>query len=404
MPVQHEATTPAELAACRASSPCPACRKRGGEALVPGTIHGYGSQPSGGWRPRRVGEADATAPTFGVELETQRLPGRDVTRLTGEEAAHVAQPRGHWYPTADGSVDGPEFASQPATLDYWRSIAGPVGSFMRTLIHGGLRAHDGAYSCSMHVNIGADAFDGAEHLARFIRVATMNPRFSTRMAQRTHRQVAQWARFDVYPDMDACTRHASSFMRYGESDTGHGAAVNLENRGRVEFRVPRGTLRLDRFMAKLEWVAAMVEYSRTATRVSVGGFVAWVMARPSDFPEFVAMMGELTPGRTAPRPAAAPRTTSPATSPSVSRTTCRNMSLRGTRCVGTDGHFGPHSGTDNDGDAQEWGTSRPMSAAEARWYRQPTLPLASTVCTCGAFYGTHTGSLCPVGDRMFVQS
>lgn len=372
MPVQHESTTPAELAACRASTPCAACRKRGGETLVAGTIHGYGSEPRGGWVPRRVEAttADHTAPTFGVELETQRLPGTGRTALTGAEAANVAAPRGHWYPTADGSVDGPEFASQPATLAYWRSIAGPVGGFMRTLIHGGLRAHDGRMSCSMHVNVGRDAFGDAEHLARFIRLATMNPRFTTRMAQRTHSQVAQWARYDVYPDMAACQRHARNFMHDGYSGTGHGAAVNLESAGRVEFRSPRGTLRLDRFMAKLEWVAAMVEYTRAdVARVSVGGFVAWVMQRRGEYPEFVTMMSDLTPARVDPNRVVAPRT--PRT-PRTRRTA-------------------PVQGLMYDDNGDEWSWDAAMMA-DTEW--------RDGVCTrCDLTWGGHNGMACAESDR-----
>lgn len=294
-------------------------------------------------------------------------------------------------------MDGPEFASQPATLDYWRSIAGPVGSFMRTLIHGGLRAHDGGYSCSMHVNIGADAFADAGHLARFIRVATMNPRFSTRMAQRTHSQVAQWARFDVYPDNASCVMHAEAFVRNGYSYTGHGAAVNLENAGRVEFRVPRGTLRLDRFMAKLEWVAAMVEYARTATRVSVGGFVAWTMAHRADYPEFVAMMAELTPGRTATRPAPAPRTTSPATRTVA---TCGASDSAYRTCDLMDGHGGFH---DFAGRSTYRRGSEPMrdddgvlhSVHSARYASLPHNVTASTRCVrCHTTWAHHEGLFC----------
>lgn len=312
MPVLHESTTPAEMAACRAGDPCAACRKRNGIALTPGVVHGYGTEPRNGWVPRRLGGDDVTAPTFGVELETQTLRGRDRLALTAQEAAAVGLPRGHWYPVSDGSVDGPEFTSQPATLAYWRSIAGPVGQFMRTLIHGGLRAHDGPLSCSMHVNIGADAFADSAHLARFLRLVTVNPRFTTRMAQRTHSQIASWARFDEYPDEAACVALAERYMRIGTAYTDHSAVVNLGNRGRVEFRAPRGTLRLDRFMGKLEWVAAMVEFTRVTTgRMSVGAFVAWVNGRQAEYPEFVRLMADLTPARV--DPARASRTTRPAT-------------------------------------------------------------------------------------------
>ena len=344
MPVVHESTTPAETAACRASaSPCAACAKRSGSVVSTGTIHGYGAEPRNGWVPRYTADETAAGlrpPTFGVELETQRLTGRDRFSLTGDEAVAAASPRGHWFAQQDSSVDGPEFASQPATLAYWRSIAGPVGSFMRTLIHGGLRSHDGTLSCSMHVNIGADAFGSADHLARFLRLATGNPRWTTKLAQRTHAQVASWASFGEYPDNASCVRLASDYVRHGTAYTSHASAVNLGNYGRIEFRVPRGTLRLDRFMAKLEWVAAMVEYTRdAASRPVAGAFTPWVLARRDAYPEFVAFLAEVMPGRVLPAaPAPIPAT--------GSFTPCNSLDAgRSQRCGRVAGHFGSHENT-----------------------------------------------------------
>lgn len=305
MPVQHEVLSAVEQAACRLSAtPCAACQKRAGTLITSGTVHSYGSEPRNGWVPRRLTDdpADATRPTFGVELETQRLRPSDRLHITADEAAACAAPRGFWHPAQDGSVDGPEFASQPGTLAYWRSVSGPVGSFFKTLVHGGMRSHDGTMSCSMHVNIGRDAFSDAAHLARFVRLVSVNMRWSVRLAQRTHSQAAQWANASMYPGMAECEAHAAAFMRNGTSWTGHGAVVNLENTGRVEFRLPRGTLRLDRFYAKLEWVASMVEFTRDpANRPVPGAFTPWVLARRAEFPEFVAMLGDLMPSRVAPR-------------------------------------------------------------------------------------------------------
>jgi hypothetical protein len=298
-----------------------------------GVVHSYGSEPRNGWVARRLTDGtDATSPTFGIELETQ-LAGRDRTALTPDEAAAVAAPRGHWHPAQDGSVNGPEFASQPGTLAYWRSIQGPVGGFFRTLIHGGLRAHDGRYSCSMHVNVGRDAFEDADHLARFLRLVSVNARWTTRLAQRTHDQMQSWATTAAYPDMAACTRLAGEFVRNGNAYTGHGAVVNLENHGRVEFRAPRGTLRLDRFMGKLEWVSAMVEFTRQPdARPVPGAFTAWVMARRGEYPEFIALMTDLMPGRVGiARPAAA----------RPDDNTCLQRSpIGGERCQRNAGHFG----------------------------------------------------------------
>ena len=306
MPVTHESTSPAELAACRsAASPCAACTKRARiSPIASSPIHAYGSTPRSGWVPRRLVH-EPFAPTFGVELETA-APYGDLSDLTGEELAAAAAPRGHWHAMHDGSVSGPELTSQPGSLAYWRSIRPSVASMMRTAIHGGMRSHDAPRghaspeSCSMHCNIGRDGFADAAHLGRFIRLATANPRWTTRLAQRTHDQVRSWANFTRFPDAAACDRLARDWWTNDYAYTGHGSAVNLENPGRVEFRVPRGTLRVDRFYAKLEWVASMVEYTRVASaRPTPGAYCDWVVAHRSEYPEIVEMLAELMPARVA---------------------------------------------------------------------------------------------------------
>jgi hypothetical protein len=172
---------------------------------------------------------------------------------------------------------------------------------MQTLVHGGFRSHDRG-SCSMHVNIGVGAFSDAAHLARFMRLVTTNPRWTTRMSQRTHEQVATWARFDEYRTDDDCQRVAREVMSYGYAYSSHSSVLNVSHGGRIEFRCPRGTLRADRFYAKLEWVASMIEYARSAASVghaNPSDYVKWVADRRSEWPEVYAYIAELTPGRVA---------------------------------------------------------------------------------------------------------
>ena len=313
--------------------------------LPTGVIHAYGSQPRNGWVPRRDPAESASAPTFGVELEYQRGPLRDRASLTGDELVAAAGPRGFWHAQHDGSVSGPEFASQPASLAVWRSHKVHVAAFMRTAVHGNWRSHDGSESCSMHVNIGRDGFADAAHLARFIRLITVNPRWSTRLAQRTHSQVASWARFDVFPSMAQITALATDFWTRGVAWTGHSAAVNLENSGRVEVRLPRGTLRVDRFYGKLEWVASMVEYTRdSANRPVPGTFCEWVLASRADYAEFVALLTDLMPSRVNPTPAASAAAGRPV------RCNEASASYPYPLCVRTPGHYGEH----NDINGERW--------------------------------------------------
>jgi hypothetical protein len=81
-------------------------------------------------------------------------------------------------------------------------------------------------------------------------------------------------------------------MRYGRASQDRYCVLNASNEGRIEFRLPRGTLRIDRFYAKLEWTAAMVEYTRdSGHRIQVSAFMRWV-AESDEYPELMSFMRE----------------------------------------------------------------------------------------------------------------
>lgn len=336
---------------------CEPCKRKGGLAhnVTDGLIHEYTSTPRNGWRPRYTAAEAAegrTPPTFGIELETDApsfrvtdLPDRPYVgylpmdasaadrleherlvrardewdarnrrhrarqrerfeaqgSITAAEAVSLSAPRGLWHAKHDGSVSGPEFASQPGTLAYWRSQRGHLAGMFKALLHGGMRSHDGD-RCGFHVNIGADAFGpsgpygddrqaAADHLYRFLTLVCMNPRWSTRMSQRTHQSVG-WARFEPLSTPSARRATADGWARNGSTYCEHSTVVNTSHVGRVEFRLPRGTLRLDRFYVKLEWTAAMVEYTRDAANpVRPSDFMRWCKAS-GEYPTLVAYMSE----------------------------------------------------------------------------------------------------------------
>ena len=212
--------------------------------------------------------------------------------MTADEAVSVAAPRGMWHPKHDGSVTGPEFASQPATLAYWRAQRPHITAMFRALLHGGMRSHDGD-TAGMHVNIGTDAFDNADHLERFMALVANNPRWTTRMTQRTNASLNSWASLYSIATPERRRAIAREVFDYGYASTPHSSAVNCAHSGRIEFRAPRGTLRLDRFYAKLEWTAAMVEFTRDADNATTPfAFTAWADARSAEYPALVAYMRE----------------------------------------------------------------------------------------------------------------
>lgn len=333
------------------SCQCGPCLKKRGlpHNVTARGIHAYSSVPRGGWRARTTREeaaSGASVPTFGIELETdvanmslrdlanqpnvpyigygataeqvaererlmreyeawnvrnvayrakQRRRFAESGAISAQEAVSLAGPVGFWHAKQDGSVTGPEFASQPGTLAYWRAQRPRLAAMMQALLHGGLRSHDGD-RCGLHVNIGVQSFADAAHLARFARLVRSNERWATRMAMRTNTS-KRWARFDESTAEGQVDEWAEQVMRGRAPYCDHAVVLNGSHAGRVEFRLPRGTLRVDRFFAKLEWVASMVEYTRDSHNVTqVSAYMRWT-DQSGQYPEVVAFMRERFEGR-----------------------------------------------------------------------------------------------------------
>jgi len=353
MTAREEAVRTADLATCD----CDPCKRKKGlpHGVHSLAMHSYSSQPSRGWLARKTAadraaerETGNPTPTLGVELETAiqeparipELPGcpivhplshhatddevriyclqmnewrawrlrndRHIIRaqerqtiegaMTADEAVSMAAPRGLWHVKHDSSVTGPEFASHPATLAYWHKARPYLTSMFKSLLHGGVRSHDGD-TCGLHINIGTDAFDDAGHLARFAEMVVHNPRWSMRMSQRTQHSANHWARFGNELDSDLLDDWAYRVMRYGYASQNRYCVLNASNQGRIEFRLPRGTLRIDRFYAKLEWTAAMVEYTRDSGHlIQVSAFIRWAQ-EVGKYPALMSFMREKFRGR-----------------------------------------------------------------------------------------------------------
>ena len=339
MPQLTEATTAAELALCT----CIACGKRNGTAVAPvGTLHSYESTPRGGWVARRVATdpADLTAPTFGCEVEVDGpgrpadLLGRPATarlyptpeelgaiarwerrnqahiaaqraaHLTVDEACAVAAPRGMFLPAQDGSLrNGVEFKGQPATLRWYMANRPHLASMFKALIHGGFRAHD-AGTAGLHINVGIDAFNGqdgrlsVDHIERFATLWVVNPRFTVRLSGRTHEQL-RWAEFTrTLTDPVSRRQWAESIARDGYVYDHHTQCLNASHSGRIEVRTPRGTLNLATFMARVQWVAAVVEFTRDpASRPTPAGFIAYVKVNQATYPDLFTYAADRMPSR-----------------------------------------------------------------------------------------------------------
>ena len=256
---------------------CESCKMRRfeGSKLRGAIVHGYSFKPHA-WRLMSARD-DPFAYHMGVELETDSTPA---SHGQNGLAADMRRPKGFWVAKSDGSVSGPEFASHPATLTWWHDHSSHLEEMFKMLVHAGYRSHDGGHA-GMHVNISRTAFGSASHLYRFMYLIHYSARWSLLMSQRSSGQASQWAALDRWRTAQDIEYAAG--VAYDEDRNDYSqkyTSVHTPYREkRVEFRLPRGTLRLDRFMKNLEWTAGMVEFTRGSSRLATPEqFMEWARA------------------------------------------------------------------------------------------------------------------------------
>lgn len=190
---------------------------------------------------------------FGVELEIDEGGERndyarailDVGNGSGEENIYIKH---------DGSLDnGMEIVSMPASIEYhltqlpWKEILEKARE-LRFVSHA-------CSTCGLHIHISRLAFgETAEeqepYLARILYFFEKHWEELLKFSRRTERQLDRWAaRYGFKEQPQDILEEAKKGGRGGRY-----SCVNLENRDTIEFRIFRGTLKLNTFIATLQLV------------------------------------------------------------------------------------------------------------------------------------------------------
>ena len=157
--------------------------------------------------------------------------------------------------TQDGSVSGFEVKTHPSSLAYYQQDQ--KWGWLTYLKDNYFEGWD-ATNAGIHANINPEAFDNGSHLYKFIAFiytnitdvgifsGRLNPHYSTFTDRRllTHKSL-------------------SYFKRRNNWERGErGAAVNTTNDGRIEVRLFRSSMNRERILAIVEFVHALIEYTR----------------------------------------------------------------------------------------------------------------------------------------------
>lgn len=210
-------------------------------------IHDYSYKPDPVFYPAY----DSRILYLGVELEVDE-GGEDT--CNAEELLNIVNgAEEHIYCKHDGSLDsGLEFVSYPADLSYhmnnikWKELS-------EKAVQLGYKSHM-CGTCGLHVHVSRDALGDSinaqeETIARILYFVEAHFNEMLRFSRRTEAQLNKWARrYGLKDSPGQVLDHAKN------SNLGRYTAVNLMNYSTIEFRLFRGTLKYQSFIATLQIV------------------------------------------------------------------------------------------------------------------------------------------------------
>ena len=190
---------------------------------------------------------------FGVELEVDCGGECDDN---ASAVMHIGNGNGleHIYCKHDGSLsEGFEIVTHPMTLDYhlnempWRGVL----TRLKTLSY--LSHQAGTCGLHIHVNrtsLGETFEDQEETIARILFFFEKHWEELLKFSRRTNHQLERWAARYGYKDKP---KEILNHAKCG-GNNGRYSCVNLENCSTIEFRMFRGTLKLNTIIATLQLV------------------------------------------------------------------------------------------------------------------------------------------------------
>ena len=193
---------------------------------------------------------------FGVELEID-VGGYD--HNNAKELKEIANAKDdHLYIKEDGSLnDGFEMVSHPMTLDYHINKM-PWEDVMKKAVKMGYLSHKTS-TCGLHIHVdrislGDSREEQDEVIARIMYFVEHNWDKVLRFSRRTQFQLERWA------NRYGCKSAPKEIMDEAKKGCqGRYVCINIMNYHTVEFRVFRGTLKYNTFIAALQFVNTICE-------------------------------------------------------------------------------------------------------------------------------------------------
>lgn len=219
------------------------------------SIHQYSYKPS------PIFHGDKCCRHFGIELEID-LGGLD--NDNAESILDIANDREeNLYCKSDGSIDdGFEMVSHPCTLDYHMKEF-PWEDIMHEAVRMGYRSHQTS-TCGLHVHVSRNSLGESTEeqevtISKILYFVEKHWNELVIFSRRTEYNLNRWAArhgFEKKP-REILDKAKGSRNRY--------TAINLINFATIEFRIFRGTLKYNTFIATLQLVNHICELACNCT-------------------------------------------------------------------------------------------------------------------------------------------
>ena len=185
--------------------------------------------------------------------------------------------------TENDIADEAEIVSHPATYKYLKEHPELWNNVLRYRHKGVISYRTG--TCGIHIHLSRDYFT-TKHLERFLQMIYCQSSFTYFISQRNSGALSQWARlYDRYNDNKRYTKRAIKEKvqkdRYSHERY---EAVNLSNTHTIELRLFRGTLNQTAFWKNIEYVQALVEFTKDANnKLTLSKFLNYIAENKDDY-------------------------------------------------------------------------------------------------------------------------
>lgn len=199
------------------------------------------------WQPKKT--PDEPEPQFYIGHELEIDEGSDMREAVEQITNNLNGVCMH-----DGSLsdDGIEFISHPLSYNYMLSLENDYRSTFDHLINLGYRSHD-TDTCGLHFHVTRPDDEVVDRIILFME--TYKEEIIT-LSRRKQSEIDDWCNFlsDKRYNTDDKTLKSLDYIKKNKETSNRYMALNLTNSRTIEFRIFKGTLNYETFMADFEFV------------------------------------------------------------------------------------------------------------------------------------------------------